>query len=117
MIGADPADDGLVLSVDGAGPRRGVGTARGDHIEGEKSLSGARMGGFGREASQVVVGLAPLVQVDSDHGDFLWKHRFIVIASEKVYQKPLLRKSGFLPAFGLVPVMHFSSRSLQEVKL
>lgn len=62
-----PVQNGFFSASDVGCPVGGLGLLRGDHVEGQEALSAAWMLGLHREAPQILQGVAPGVQVGSNH--------------------------------------------------
>ena len=73
-----PTQNGLLGTSDVGCPGSRIGLLRGDHVEGQETLATAWMLGVDREASQISQGVAPGVQIGSNHRclRFWWGERY-----------------------------------------
>lgn len=62
-----PIQNGFFGASDVGCPSGGIGLLRGDHVESQEALAAAWMLGLHGEASQIRQGVAPGVQVGSNH--------------------------------------------------
>lgn len=63
----DPVQNGLFGASDAGCPDGGIGLLRGDHVEGQESLSAAWVLGVDREVPQIRQRVAPGAQIGSNH--------------------------------------------------